>query len=462
MDPSLLLTTSLRENPSGPAIARVMSAGLDAVDPEAAVRRFLKRDGARLEIGAASSGGSSRIYDLDSYQGIWIVGAGKAGYPMALAAADILAGRVSGGLVITKDGHTPTQSLPGEVFFRETGHPLPDKRGVRAAEEMARLLLDRSAADLVICLISGGGSALMPLPAAGISLSDLQTTTSALLACGASIDQINTVRKHLDRLKGGGLARLVFPASLVTLVLSDVVGDPLDVIASGPAVPDPSTFANALEILDHFGLLPSLPASVRVRLEQGAAGQIPETPKPGDLVFEKVQTLIVSSNIQAAQAALRQAKQEGFHTLLLTTRLQGEARQAGRFLAGLARQVCDSGDPIPRPACIIAGGETTVTLTGSGRGGRNQELALGAVADLSGLEGVFLVALATDGGDGPTDAAGAVATGLSLARAACLGLQPRFHLANNDSYPFFDALGDLLKPGPTRTNVNDLYMLFIL
>jgi glycerate 2-kinase len=189
---------------------------------------------------------------------------------------------------------------------------------------------------------------------------------------------------------------------------------------------------------------------------------LPETPKPGDPLFERVQNLVICSNLQAAQAALRQAQQEGFHTLLLTTYLQGEARQAGRFLAGLAKQVCASAEPIPRPACLIAGGETTVTLTGSGRGGRNQELALGAVEDLAGLEGVFLVAMATDGGDGPTDAAGAVATGQTAVRAARLGLQPRLHLANHDAYPFFDALGDLLKPGPTRTNVNDLSMLFIL
>ena len=241
-----------------------------------------------------------------------------------------------------------------------------------------------------------------------------------------------------------------------------MIGDPLDSIASGPTVPDPTTFTDALAHLSGFGLLPQLPPAVRARLETGAAGHLPETPKPGDPLFDQVLTLIVSSNIQAARAALHQAELEGFHTLLLTNYLQGEARQAGRFLAALARQICASGEPIPRPACLIAGGETTVTLTGSGRGGRNQELALGAVEDLAGLDGVFLVALATDGGDGPTDAAGAVATGQTAARAARLGLQPRQYLSNNDAYPFFEALGDLLKTGPTRTNVNDLYMLFIV
>ena len=450
-----LLTASLRACPRGEAITRVMAAALEAVDPEQAVRACLHREGDLLEV-------AGKRYHLDQFRDVWVVGAGKAGYPMALAASEVLAGRVSGGLVITKDGHAPGIPLPGGIVLRESSHPIPDERGVQAALEMAEWIGRSGPDDLVVCLISGGGSALMPLPAPGIGLEDLQRTTAALLACGASIDQINAVRKHLDRLKGGGLARLAQPAALVALALSDVVGDPLDVIASGPTVPDPTTFGGALEILDGFGLLAKIPAAVRQRLEEGRAGRLPETPKPGDPLFERVQTVVVGSNLQAARAALRQAGLEGFQPLLLTTQLQGEARQAGRFLAALARQACASGEPAARPACLVAGGETTVTLTGNGRGGRNQELALGAVAELAGLEGVVLVALATDGGDGPTDAAGAVASGETAARAARLGLDPRRALADNNAYPFFDALGDLLKPGPTRTNVNDLNLLFIL
>jgi hydroxypyruvate reductase len=379
---------------------------------------------------------------------------------MAASAEEILSGRISGGLIVTKEGHAPRLLLPGGVVVRESAHPVPDERGVVAAREIESLLEHADAEDLVLCLISGGGSALLPAPRPGLCLADLQETTSLLLACGADIQQINTVRKHLDRLKGGGLARTASPACLVALILSDVIGDPLDVIASGPTVPDPTTFADALAVLDGFGLRAKVPPPVREELERGERGEIAETPKRGEAIFERVHTHLIGSNLTAARTAALQAEKEGFRSLLLTTSLQGEARQAGRFLAAIANQVCASGDPISRPACLIAGGETTVTLQGSGLGGRNQELALGALEDLAGLPDTFLVTLATDGGDGPTDAAGAVVTGESAARARQLGLQPAASLANNDSYPFFASLGDLLKPGPTQTNVNDLTFLF--
>jgi hydroxypyruvate reductase len=457
MDANRLWTNSLRAAPVGPAITRVMAAALAAVEPAAAVRRVLRRSGHTLQIG-------ERSFDLRALGRILVVGAGKAGAPMARAVADLLGDRLSAGLVVVKEGYLEAQSAAQTrsnlLRFHEAGHPVPDTRGVAAAEQIAALLQGLTTDDLVIALISGGGSALLTLPAPGVQLDDLQTLTGLLLASGASISEINTLRKHLDLLKGGGLARLAHPASLVTLVLSDVVGSPLDIIASGPTVPDPSTFADGLAVLRRYGLEGRVPQTVLSRLRRGAAGALPETPKPGDPLFARASTTLVGSNEIAADAALAAAQTEGMHSLLLTTSLEGEAREAGRLLAAVLREVVASGRPIPRPACIITGGETTVTLRGAGRGGRNQELALASAFGLTGLPDVALVALATDGGDGPTDAAGAVATGETLARAAALGLDPDDALGRNDAYPFFSALGDLLLPGPTATNVNDLTLLF--
>ena len=464
-----LLTTSLRASPWGAAVARIMAAALDAVEPGAAVRRYLRRDGQRLSIG-------ERVYDLAGYQRIFLVGAGKAGAPMAQAAAEALGERLAGGVIVVKEGHAGIENaelrveksehdqsfsiLNSQLSILEAGHPIPDQRGVEGARRMADLLAQTTEHDLVIALISGGGSALLTLPAPGITLADMQALTGVLLACGASINEINTLRKHLDQLKGGGLARMAHPAALVTLILSDVVGNPLDVIASGPTVPDPTTFAEAYAILEHYAIAGQVPEPILARLRDGMAGAIEETPKPGDPRFDRVQNIVVGSNSQAADAALAAARAEGFNTLLLTTYLQGEAREVARMLAAIARELAATGQPISRPACLIAGGETTVTLRRKGQGGRNQELALAAAADLAGLPDVALVALATDGGDGPTDAAGAVATGATIERARALGLDPAAHLARNDAYPFFAALGDLLQPGPTQTNVNDLAFVF--
>jgi glycerate 2-kinase len=438
------------------AVERILAAALDAVAPAAAVRRHLNREGDIL-----SAGGQT--YDLRRLRYLWLVGAGKAAVPMALAVAEILGDELSGGLVITKYGHGGPQAerlRAHGVEVREAGHPVPDAQGVTATQALLERLAPCNDEDLIIVVLSGGGSALLTAPAPGISLDDLQNLTSALLACGAAIHEINTLRKHLDQVKGGGLARLTAPARLLVLILSDVVGDPLDVIASGPTVPDPTTYAEALAILERYRLNEQVPAAILAHLRRGAAGDIPETLKPGDPRTAQVHNLIVGNNFQAAQAALAQAQREGLQALLLTTYLQGEASQAGRFVAALARQIAASGDPLPRPACVILGGETTVTLRGAGRGGRNQELALGAVVDLAGLTDVLLLTLATDGGDGPTDAAGAAVSGATLARAQALGLDPYAYLARNDSYAFFAALDDLLITGPTQTNVNDLTFLF--
>lgn len=435
-------------------IERILAATLAAVDPQEAVARHLQRDGEQLRAGG-------RAYALERFRRILVVGAGKAGAPMAQAAVQILGERLDGGLVITKQGHAGGVEQVGPVQLAEARHPLPDERGVQATRRLIELVSETTPDDLVICLISGGGSALLLSPVPGVSLADLQSLTAALLACGANINEINSLRKHLDQVKGGGLARLAAPAQLVTLILSDVVGDPLDVIASGPTVPDPTSFAEAYGVLERYAILEQVPPAVRAHLERGRRGELPDTPKQGDALFDQVQHVVVGSNLLAAQAALAQAQAEGLNTLLLTTYLQGEARQAGRMLAAIGRELEASGNPLRRPACVIAGGETTVTLAGKGGlGGRNQELALGAVQELAGLPDVTLVALATDGGDGPTDAAGAVATGATLERARQAGLGPADFLARNDAYHFFEALGDLLKPGPTQTNVNDLAFLF--
>ncbi|NWF79302.1 MAG: glycerate kinase [Chloroflexi bacterium] len=452
MDPGRLWTASLRAIPQGDAITRMMAAALSAVEPGAAVRRVLRRDGDTLYAG-------ERSFDLRTIDRVLVVGAGKAGAPMAHAVADLLGPRLDVGLVVVKDGHL-SGPAPHAIELVEAGHPVPDARGVAAAHRLAALLQGLSARDLVIVLISGGGSALLTLPAPGLSLADMQALTAELLACGASIGEINSLRKHLETLKGGGLARLAYPAAMVTLILSDVVGNPLDVIASGPTVADPSSFADAWAVLERYTLSARLPAAIVTHLRAGLAGAVPETPKPGDPALAGVTNLLVGSNQLAAAAAMATAQAAGFQTLLLTTSLEGEAREAGRFLASVLREIATSGQPLPRPACLIAGGETTVTLRGAGQGGRNQELALAAAMALAGLPAVAIAALATDGGDGPTDAAGAIATGETVARARALGLDPAAHLARNDAYPFFAALDDLLRTGPTATNVNDLTLLF--
>jgi hydroxypyruvate reductase len=326
---------------------------------------------------------------------------------------------------------------------------------------MASLLHDLKPEDLVVCLISGGGSALLASPVDGVSLEDLQAVTDALLRAGANINQLNTVRKHLERLKGGGLARLAAPAQVASLVLSDVIGDPLDVIASGPTSPDSTTFADAWRVVEQLGVGGDLPDSVGRHLERGRGGQAPETPKDDDPIFAHVVSVIVGSNSAAAAAAVAAARERGWSCLDLGSMIAGEAREVGRVLGGIARGVVEDNRPDRPPMCIVAGGETVVTVRGAGRGGRNQEVALGAALAIQGLPDTLVCSLGTDGTDGPTDAAGAVADGGTLRRAEQLGLDPHKALADNDTYAFFDALGDLLITGPTRTNVNDLMCVFV-
>jgi len=427
----------------------IFMAGVDAVDPGKAVRAAL-----RLRGGAVLAG--ARRLPLSPAGRVWVVGAGKAAAPMARAVEQVFGARVAGGLVVTKYGHAgPLRS----VELRESGHPVPDAAGVAASRELAGLLGRVKAEDLVVCVISGGGSALLPSPAEGISLDEKQEVTRLLLGSGAAIAEVNCVRKHLSVLKGGGLARLSRPAGLLTLVLSDVVGDPLDVIASGPTVPDPTTFADALGILARYGIAGKVPASIRSRLEAGARGQLPETPKPGDPAFGRAVNLLVGSNAQAVAASASEARRRGYRTLVLSTTMTGESREVASVHAALARELAASGHPVRRPACLLSGGETTVTLTGNGKGGRNQEFALAAALGIEGLEGIAVLAAGTDGTDGPTDAAGAFVDGTTVARARAAGPDPRAALDGHDAYPFFAALGDLVVTGPTRTNVMDLNLV---
>lgn len=429
----------------------VLAAALDAVDPAEAVRRALRLDGDVLWAGGVP-------IDLGRYRRVLVIGGGKASASMTRAVEMILGERITAGVVNVKYGYTaPT----ARVEVREAGHPVPDAAGVAGTRAMLELLRDAGPDDLVLCLISGGGSALMTLPVEGVSLEDMQALTGALLRSGAPIQAINSVRKHLSQVQGGQLARLAYPATMVTLILSDVVGSPLDVIASGPTVPDTSTFADALDVIERYRIVDGVPPSIRHHLARGKAGEVPDTPKPGDPVLARVHNVIVADNARAAQAAAEHAEVLGLHTLLLSTYVEGEAREVAKVVAALAKEIAAYGRPVSCPACLILGGETTVTVRGQGRGGRNQELALAAALAIEGLDGLLIASLATDGTDGPTDAAGGLVDGTTVARGAALGLSARAALDGNDAYPYLERVGDLLVTGPTNTNVNDLIGVFV-
>jgi hydroxypyruvate reductase len=365
---------------------------------------------------------------------------------MAHAAERVLGKRITAGLVNVKDGHLAKLR---RIELNECGHPVPDARGVSGAERIARIARSAGEDDLVLCLISGGASALLPLPAAPVTLEEKQAVTRLLLNCGANIHEINAVRKHISAIKGGQLARLAAPAAVEALLLSDVIGDDLDVIGSGPTAPDASTFASTYAILERYGILDRVPASVRERLEQGLRGEIPETPKAADPIFARVRNTIVGSSRLALDAGARRAREFGFRTLILASGIQGETRDVARMHAAIAREMVETGRPIKPPACIITGGETTVTIKGDGLGGRNQEFVLAAAIDIAGMPETVVLSAGTDGTDGPTNAAGALADGETCHRKPG-ALQ---YLDNNDSYHYFEALGDLLITGPTNTNV---------
>ena len=418
----------------------IFRAAVAAADPRRTVRETL------------------RLAGLSRFRRIFAVGAGKASAAMAQAAEQALGRRITGGWINTKDGHGAPLA---RITVHEASHPVPDARGVEGARRIAEIAAQAGEGDLLLCLISGGGSALLPLPMPPVTLEDKQETTRLLLACGATIHEINAVRKHLSAIKGGRLARLAWPAHVLSLLLSDVIGDPLDVIASGPTAPDTSTFASAWAVVEKYGLAGKIPAAARELLQQGLAGKVEETPKPDDPCFRRVTNRIVGSNRLAVDAAVRKARELGYRPLVLSTTIEGETRDIAAMHAAIAREIVAAGRPARPPVCVISGGETTVTLRGGGLGGRNQEFALAAAIALEGVPGVLVFSAGTDGTDGPTPAAGAMADGATVSRAAALGLDARRMLAANDSYHFFEPLGDLVVTGPTGTNVMDVRLMLV-
>ncbi len=431
---------------------RIFRGGLAAVEPEAAVGRFCRLDGASLRVGDES-------IDLSHVERIVVIGAGKAGAPMAAAMERMLGDRVKEGVVVVKHGHVANLE---RIRLVEAGHPEPDADGEKGAADILALARSAGEGDLVLCLLSGGGSALLPLPAPGLTLADKRAASRTLIACGASIHEINAIRKHISGVKGGRLARAAHPAPLVSLILSDVVGDDLDVIASGPTAPDSSTFADCAAVIQKYGLREALPEAVVRHIEAGLRGEADESPQAGDPVFDRVRNTIVGSNIEAILAAEKEARTLGYHTLVLSSMIQGDTTEAACFHAAIAREIVKTGHPLPRPACILSGGETTVRVAGNGLGGRNQEFSLAMAMDIAGPDAILFLCAGTDGTDGPTDAAGAFAHADTIRRARAAGLDPGRFLSDNNAYHFFDALGDLLKTGPTNTNVMDLRILLVI
>jgi hydroxypyruvate reductase len=416
----------------------IWRAALAAGDVAPLIERVVRREGSRVVIA-----------ERPCPERVFVFGCGKASGAMARAVETVLDARIIDGLVVVKDGYTvPTR----RVRLAEAGHPVPDARGQAATLEIVERVRAAGPDDLVLFLVSGGGSALTPAPAPPVTLAEKQETTRLLLGAGATINELNAVRKHLSLFKGGRFARAAAPARVVSLILSDVVGDPLDVIASGPTVPDRSTFAEALAVLERKGVTARVPAAVRERLAAGAAGRIEETPKPGDRLFERVSNVVVGNNALVVDAAAAEARRLGYRAELVTRSLQGEARDVARDLVARARAVAPG-------TCLIAGGETTVTVRGAGRGGRCQEFALAAALALRPDDDLVVLAAGTDGTDGPTDAAGGIVDAGTVARGERAARSARAALDDNDAYSFLSAAGDLLISGPTNTNLLDIYLL---
>ena len=441
----------VRQRPVRTLLQRLLEAGLRAVDPVHAVEMHVSRKGSVLRIGA-------RRYDLRKYRSVVAVGAGKASGGMVVALERVLGSYLEGGLVIVKYGH----AMPARcVKIVEAGHPIPDRAGAQAAGQIMSIVKGLGREDLLFVLISGGASSLLPLAATGITLRDKQRVNAQLLRSGATIHEINTVRKHLSAIKGGRLAAAC-RAEIVTLLLSDVVGDHLGSIGSGPTAPDPTTFRDAVGVLRRHRLWTRVPLAVRRHLGEGMKRRRPETPKPGAAPFRRVFHHLIGNNTLAATAVARAAAETGVHPMMLTSTLTGEARQVAKVYGALARQLAARGEPVRRPACVIAGGELTVQVHGSGRGGRAQEFALAAAEEIDGLADTWVVGFGTDGTDGPTEMAGAVVSGDTASEARAKGFSLESVLARNDSYSVFRRLGGHIFTGPTGTNVSDLYLLLSL
>ncbi len=439
------------DTPSNPRedAKRIVLAAISAADPKKGVKRSLRIAANELAVGTWRR----RTEDIGR---IFVVGAGKASAQMAAALEEVLGDRITSGIVITKYGHgVPLR----RIKVVEAGHPVPDEQGVKATRELMRHVEGSASDDVVFVLLSGGASSLLVAPAEGITLSDKKTATSVLLSCGATIEQLNCVRKHLSRVKGGQLLRACGSAQVVSLILSDVIGDPLDVIASGPTVPDPTTFGDALGVVDRLGIRGSLPPRVVSHLEAGHRGELPETLKPEEGSFSNSHAELVGTNSIALKSAACEAERRGYRSHILTSSLRGEAKEAAKVVCALAEGIpADEG-----PTALILGGETTVTLSPeAGKGGRNQEFALSAAREIRGRPDITVASVGTDGTDGPTDAAGGLVDGETWERAIRCGVLPDVALQRHDAYPLLSATGDLVMTGPTGTNVMDVIVVLVV
>lgn len=440
----------LPASPARPFLRKMISAGLQAADPYQAVLRTIALHGSLLKVGRKS-------YDLSRYDRVIVVGAGKASARMAQAVEFRLKSRVTEGLVVVKTGHVaPTR----RITIREAGHPIPNRAGIRAAAQLCALVAGCTARDMIIVLLSGGASSLLPAPVPGVTLRDKQRTTELLLRCGAAIHDMNTVRKHLSLLKGGGLAGMT-KAAMLTLVLSDVIGDDLASIGSGPTVPDPTTYDDAIAVLRRYKIWRLAPVSVRRHLSRGRRGTVSETLKPG-ASRRRLHHVLIGDNRTMVEAVVSAAHRAGLRTVLCPIPLTGEAQAEARCFAEAAKRMAVGRQRLRRPCCVIAGGETTVAVTGRGKGGRAQEFAVAAALHIAGLSNVWVAAMGSDGTDGPTDVAGAVVNGDTFHLAQSRGMGVHEALRRHDSYRALKRLDAHIVTGPTGTNVNDLYLLLLL
>ncbi|MCJ2164467.1 MULTISPECIES: glycerate kinase [unclassified Pseudodesulfovibrio] len=436
-------------------LLKIVEMALEAVAPAPALRAALALEDDKLTVGG-------RTYDLSAHDRIFLTGAGKASAAMAHTMEDILGDRLHRGIVATKYGHGLELE---KTVVMEAGHPVPDRAGELASRRMLELARETTKHDLVFCLLSGGASAIIPAPRQPVSLADKQATTGSLLGCGATINEINAIRKHLSRFKGGHFAKALEPSTVITLIISDVVGDHLDVIGSGPTAPDDSSFLDCRTILDKYRLCGHMPDAVVKAVNDGCAGLVPETRKAGDSCFDRVHNVIVAGNAMALNGAAQAARKLGYTPVVVDSAMEGEARDVAARLVRLAQGYCRGQHGSGEPVCLLAGGETTVTIRGKGKGGRNQELALAAAVEIAQMgkmgERLAILSLGTDGTDGPTDAAGAMAFPDTVARSGPLAQAARTYLEDNNAYAFLADAGTLVMTGPTRTNVMDVVAVLV-
>ncbi len=431
----------------------IFKAAVEAANPVKALKNSVKVSNGKIHV-------LGYQYNLNKYENIYVVGGGKASGLMAQTIEEILGGKITRGHVNVLKG-TKRNYKTRVIELNEASHPIPDLQGLTGARKILETAMEAGERDLVISLISGGGSALITMPSEGVSLEDVKETTNLLLKAGATINELNSVRKHISQVKGGQLAKAAYPAEMLNLIVSDVVGDPLDVIASGPTSPDTTTFQEAKNVLLKYNLWSKVPKSVSKRIEMGVKGLIPETPKPGEKIFRRVRNIVIANNRLAVEAAAKKAEELGYNAAVLSCYIEGEARHVGTVIGAIALEINKYNSPFKKPVAVLGGGETTVTVKGKGKGGRNQELVLGAALKIKGEKNLAVASMGTDGIDGNSEAAGAIAHGETVERALEKGMNPVSYLEENDSYTFFKELGDLIVTGPTGTNVNDITCIIV-